>query len=111
MKKSLALEAFGALSQETRLDIFRRLIREFPDPIAAGDLAKELDVPPSTLSTHLAILTRAGLVKAERRGRTILYTADTDGARSLLTFLIKDCCRGNPEICQPLVAAATPACC
>jgi DNA-binding transcriptional ArsR family regulator len=111
MKKSLALEAFGALSQETRLDIFRRLIREFPDPMAAGDLAKELDVPPSTLSTHLAILTRAGLVKAERQGRTILYTADTDGARNLLTFLIKDCCRGNPEICQPLVAAATPACC
>jgi len=111
MKKTLALEAFGALSQETRLDIFRRLIREFPDPMAAGDLAKELDVPPSTLSTHLGILSRAGLVKSERQGRTIFYAADTSGAQALLTYLIKDCCRGNPEICKPLLAAATPACC
>jgi DNA-binding transcriptional ArsR family regulator len=111
MKKTLALEAFGALSQETRLDIFRRLIREFPDPMAAGDLAKDLDVPPSTLSSHLGILSRAGLVKAERQGRTILYAADTEGARALLTFLIKDCCRGQPEICKPLLDAATPACC
>jgi len=111
MKKSLALEAFGALSQETRLDIFRRLIRAFPDPMAAGNLAKELGVPPSTLSTHLGILSRAGLVKAERQGRTILYAADTDGARQLLTFLVKDCCRGQPEICKPLLDAATLVCC
>ncbi len=111
MKKTLALEAFGALAQETRLDIFRRLIREFPEPMAAGNLAKDLDVPPSTLSTHLAILSRAGLVKAERQGRTILYAADTEGARALLSYLIKDCCNGQPEICQPLLEAATPACC
>jgi ArsR family transcriptional regulator, arsenate/arsenite/antimonite-responsive transcriptional repressor len=111
MKKTLALEAFGALSQETRLDIFRRLIREFPDSMAAGELAKDLDVPPSTLSTHLAILSRAGLVKAERQGRTILYAADTEGARALLSYLIKDCCRGQPEICKPLLDAAMPACC
>jgi DNA-binding transcriptional ArsR family regulator len=111
MKKTLALEAFGALSQETRLDIFRRLIREFPNPMAAGEVAKDLDVPPSTLSTHLGILSRAGLVKAQRQGRTILYAADTDGARALLTFLIKDCCRGQPEICKPLLEAAKPACC
>jgi DNA-binding transcriptional ArsR family regulator len=111
MKKTLALEAFGALSQETRLDIFRRLIREFPNPMAAGEVAKDLDVPPSTLSTHLGILSRAGLVKAQRQGRTILYAADTDGARALLTFLIKDCCRGQPEICKPLLEAATAKCC
>jgi DNA-binding transcriptional ArsR family regulator len=111
MKKTQALEAFGALSQETRLDIFRRLIRAHPDPMAAGDLAKELDVPPSTLSTHLGILARAGLVKAERQGRTILYASDTEGVRQLLTFLINDCCRGQPEICKPLFEALTPACC
>ena len=111
MKKTLALDAFGALAQETRLDIFRRLIRAVPDPMPAGELAKDLDVPPSTLSTHLAILSRAGLVKAERQGRTILYAADTEGARALLTFLVKDCCRGQPEICKPLLEAATPACC
>ena len=111
MKKSLALDAFGALSQETRLDIFRRLIREFPEPMAAGDLARDLSVPPSTLSAHLGILNRAGLVKAERQGRMILYAADTEGARALLTFLIKDCCRGKPEICRPLLDAAIPTCC
>lgn len=111
MKKTQALEAFGALAQETRLDIFRRLIREFPDTMAAGDLAKELDVPPSTLSTHLGILSRAGLVKAERQGRTIFYAADTEGARAMLAFLINDCCRGQPEICKPLLDALTPACC
>jgi DNA-binding transcriptional ArsR family regulator len=111
MKKTLALEAFGALSQETRLDIFRRLIRELPDAMAAGNLAKALSVPPSTLSTHLGILSRAGLVKAERQGRTILYAADAEGARDLISYLIKDCCRGQPEICKPLLDAATPACC
>jgi len=111
MKKTQALEAFGALSQETRLDIFRRLVREYPDPMAAGDIAKQLDVPPSTLSTHLGILSRAGLVKAERQGRTILYAADTEGTRALLTFLIKDCCRGQPEICKPLFDTVTNVCC
>jgi DNA-binding transcriptional ArsR family regulator len=111
MKKTQALEAFGALSQETRLDIFRRLVREFPDPMAAGDLAKELDVPPSTLSTHLGILSRAGLVKAERQGRSILYAADTEGTRELLMFLVRDCCRGQPEICKPLLDAVTATCC
>jgi DNA-binding transcriptional ArsR family regulator len=111
MKKTQALAAFGALSQETRLDIFRRLIREFPEPMAAGDLAKALQVPPSTLSTHLGILSRAGLVKAERQGRAILYAADTEGTRELLSFLIRDCCGGQPEICRPLLEAAVPVCC
>ena len=55
------------------------------------------------LSAHLGILSRAGLVKSERQGRTILYAADTDGARDLLGFLVKDCCRGQPEICKPLL--------
>ena len=111
MESKQALSAFGALSQETRLEIFRQLVRLSPDSIAAGDLAHDLDVPPSTLSTHLAILQRAGLVKSERQGRTILYSADLDGARELLEFLVKDCCRGHPERCDQLLKAALPACC
>jgi DNA-binding transcriptional ArsR family regulator len=111
MKKMLALAAFGALSQATRLDVFRRLIRAYPDAMAAGDLATALDIPASTLSTHLAILSRARLVTAERQGRTILYAADTEGAKELLTYLIKDCCGGKPELCQPLLEAAMPSCC
>jgi ArsR family transcriptional regulator len=111
MKKKSALAAFGALSQETRLDIFRRLIRAYPEPMPAGELAADLDIPASTLSSHLAILSRAQLVTAERQGRTILYAADAEGAKDLLTYLIKDCCGGKPELCGPLLEAAMPACC
>jgi ArsR family transcriptional regulator, arsenate/arsenite/antimonite-responsive transcriptional repressor len=111
MKKKLALAAFGALSQETRLDVFRRLIRANPAALPAGELATDLGIPPSTLSAHLAILTRAGLVTAERQGRTILYAADTEGAKELLTYLINDCCGGKPELCRPLLEAAMPRCC
>ena len=111
MKAKQALSAFGALSQETRLDIFRQLVRLSPDSVPAGELAHDLDVPPSTLSSHLAILQRAGLVRSQLQGRTILYSADLDGARALIEFLVKDCCRGHPERCQQLVKAALPACC
>lgn len=111
MKSKQALSAFGALSQETRLAIFQQLVRLAPESIAAGDLAHDLDVPPSTLSSHLAILQRAGLVTSERHGRTILYSAYVDGARDLVEFLIKDCCRGHPERCDQLLKAALPACC
>ena len=111
MKTRQALDAFGALSQGTRLDAFRQLVRLSPDSLAAGDLAHDLDVPPSTLSSHLAILQRAGLVKSERKGRTILYSADLDGARDLLEFLVKDCCRGHPERCEQLIKVALPGCC
>jgi ArsR family transcriptional regulator len=111
MEKKLALAAFGALAHETRLDVFRRLVRAFPKAIGAGDLAAAFDIPASTLSTHLAILNRAGLVTAERQGRAILYAADTEGAKDLLTYLIKDCCGGKPELCRPLLEAAMPNCC
>ena len=93
------------------MDVFRRLLRAAPDGRLAGDLAKDLKIPASTLSTHLAILARAGMVTAERQGRTILYAADTEGAKALLTYLIKDCCGGKPELCRPLLDAAMPACC
>jgi DNA-binding transcriptional ArsR family regulator len=111
MKPKQALSAFGALSQETRLDIFRQLIRLSPESMPAGELAYDLDVPPSTLSSHLAILQRAGLVRSERQGRTVLYSANLDGARDLVAFLVKDCCRGHPERCDKLLKAALPACC
>lgn len=111
MKTEQVLSAFSALSQETRLEAFRQLVRHTPDGVPAGDLAHELDVPPSTLSSHLAILERAGLVRSERQGRTILYRADISGTRAMLEFLIKDCCRGKPQRCDQLIAAALPTCC
>ena len=111
MKSKQALAAFGALSQETRLEVFRQLLRLAPDAIPAGVLAHDLDVPQSTLSSHLAILQRAGLVQSERDGRTIRYSADLDGARELVEFLVKDCCRGHPERCDRLIKALIPGCC
>jgi ArsR family transcriptional regulator len=111
MKSKQALSAFGALSQETRLEVFRQLVRLAPDSIPAGDLAHDLDVPPSTLSSHLAILQRAGLVRSERQSRTILYSADLEGARELVEFLVKDCCRGQAERCDQLLKAALPSRC
>ena len=106
-----AIGALSALSQETRLAVFRRLILLAPDAVPAGDLARDLDVPPSTLSSHLAILQRAGLIRSERRSREILYSADVEGVRALVEFLILDCCRGRPEKCGHLLKAALPLCC
>jgi ArsR family transcriptional regulator len=111
MKPKQALSAFGALAQGTRLEIFRQLVRLSPDSIPAGELAHDLDVPQSTLSSHLAILQRAGLVQSQRDGRIIRYSADLDGAKELVEFLVKDCCRGRPERCDQLIKALIPTCC
>ncbi|TPE58922.1 helix-turn-helix transcriptional regulator, partial [Sandaracinobacter neustonicus] len=97
MDSENALSALAALSQQTRLDAFRLLVRHEPEGLPAGDIARHLDVPANTLSTHLAILARAGLVTSERHGRVIQYRADVDGLRALMLFLVKDCCAGSPE--------------
>lgn len=111
MKQNQALDAFSALSNETRLEVFRYLIKMVPDAVPAGDIAREADVPASTMSTQLAILSRAGLVTSIRTGRVVSYKADIDGVRELLSYLVKDCCRGKPEVCANLIEAVLPACC
>ena len=63
------------------------------------------------MSAHLAILSRAGLVSAQKRGRSIIYAVDLKGTRKLLAYLVEDCCRGKPEICRPLIASALAECC
>ena len=104
-----ALDALSALSQETRLDTFRLLVRREPDGLPAGDIARELGVPANTLSAHLAILARAGLVVSERHGRIVQYRAEIAQLRDLMLFLAKDCCAGRAELCAPLIAELT--CC
>ncbi len=110
MEKQPAISALGALAQSTRLDVFRLLVRHEPDGLAAGEVARQLDVPQNTMSAHLAILARAGLVRSERHSRSIIYRADLDGLRALTLFLVKDCCAGSPELCAPLLAELTPCC-
>ncbi len=83
---------------------FRRLIAAYPASIGAGDIARECKVPQNTMSTHLAILTRAGLLHVERDGRQMHYQADLDGFRAVVVYLAKDCCNGRSDLCASLVA-------
>lgn len=106
-----AADAFGALSQETRLTAVRLLVEAGAQGMPAGDIARQLGAPHNTLSTHLAILARAGLVTSRRQGRSMIYAADYSGMRRLIAFLLQDCCRGRPELCAPLLDAALPASC
>lgn len=94
-----ALAALAALGQPTRLSIFRLLVRKEPDGLSAGALAEAVGCPHNTLSTHVAILARAGLVNGTREGRSITYRADAAGTRALIAFLVTDCCHGRPELC------------
>lgn len=105
MDRTNALAAFTALSQGTRLDAFRLLIRAGRDGMAAGEIASALDVRQNTMSSNLSLLQGAGLIHSERQGRSIRYFADMDGVRGLLAFLMEDCCGGNPRACQPVIDA------
>jgi len=110
MDDTETITALAALAQPTRLDAFRRLVVAEPEGIAAGDLARQLGVPQNTLSTHLAILARAGLVSGERQSRSIVYRARLSRIHAVTRYLLEDCCSGHPEICVPLVADLTPCC-
>ena len=101
----------SALGQESRLRVFRLLVQRGPQGLPAGDIAEQLDVPANTMSSHLAVLLRAGLVLSRKQGRSVIYAVDVEGTRKLLAFLVEDCCRGKPKLCQPLIAAALAECC
>jgi ArsR family transcriptional regulator, arsenate/arsenite/antimonite-responsive transcriptional repressor len=103
MKNSDAIGALAALAQATRLDTFRMLVKHEPEGVAAGELARLVGVPQNTMSTHLSILSRAGLIEGERHSRTIIYRANIKTLQELILFMVKDCCGGRPEVCEPLV--------
>jgi ArsR family transcriptional regulator, arsenate/arsenite/antimonite-responsive transcriptional repressor len=106
-----ALAALAALGQPTRLEIFRLLMRREPDGLAAGTIAEAVGCAHNTLSSHLSILARSGLLRGTRDGRSIVYRADVEGMRALLAFLMNDCCDGHPEICNLAVASRGAGCC
>lgn len=107
MKMKDAIEALAALAQESRLAVFRLLVREGPDGLAAGAIADRIGIPAPTLSFHLNQLNAAGLVISRRDGRSIIYAANYAGMRDLLAFLVDDCCQGRPELCAPALGHAT----
>jgi protein-tyrosine-phosphatase/DNA-binding transcriptional ArsR family regulator len=98
-REANAIEGFGSLAQPTRLAAVRHLLAVHPQSLPAGEIARLCEVPHNTMSTHLGILSRAGLISVERDGRSMNYRADVTGFRSLLDFLSRDCCNGRPELC------------
>lgn len=101
--------AFAALAQETRLQVFRLLLSAGKDGLPAGEVARRLGTPHNTMSTHLAILTRAGLARSRRESRQIIYTVELETVRGLVAFLVQECCGGQPERCANLLEAPIPA--
>lgn len=108
MEPEVAISAFAALAQDTRLATFRLLVKAGPSGLSAGDIATAAGAAAPVMSHHLSVLERAGLVRSTRVGRSIRYAADYDGARRLIEFLTEDCCQGRPELCGTGLAA--PAC-
>jgi ArsR family transcriptional regulator len=102
MEMTTAVSSLSALAHAGRLSAFRMLVQAGADGLPAGEIARRLQIPPSTLSSHLAILDHAGLTRSRRDGRSIIYTADYGTMQGLLGFLLEDCCGGAPEICRPL---------
>jgi DNA-binding transcriptional ArsR family regulator len=100
MKSTHAIAALSALSQETRLSVFRHLVAAGPQGRPAGLIAARLRIPAPTLSFHLKELERAGLITRHRESRSIIYAANYAAMRALLSYLMEDCCGGRPEICN-----------
>jgi len=94
MNTSKAVDALAALAQETRLDVFRLLVRYAPLGLPAGEIARHLQLPGPTLSFHLSVLTAAELVEWHKNGRSIRYSPRLDVASGLTSFLVENCCTG-----------------
>jgi len=112
MDSETAVEALSALANPGRLAVFQLLVRAGKDGLAAGEVARLLNCPATTLSTQLAILSRAGIIRSRREGRSIIYQADYGGISALIAFLVEDCCGGRPELCGDLarVMSSSLAC-
>ena len=102
MDSAAAIAALGALAQEHRLKLFRLLVQAGEEGLAAGAIAERLGIPNSSLSFHLAQLSRAGLIRQERRHRSIVYRADYAAMNALVGYLMENCCGGGA--CTPEAA-------
>ena len=110
MHKKSALSALAAMGQDTRLEVFRLLVKVGEQGVPAGEIASRLGTVQNTMSAHLKVLDQAGLVRSERNGRIVRYVADMTGFRDLLAYLMEDCCNGSPELCRPIIDAVTCDC-
>jgi len=110
METTDAVKRLSALAQDARMEVFRLLVKAGPEGLAAGEIARTLDTPANTLSAQVLVLSNAGLIKARRDGRSIIYAVDYTAMGDLLIFLTEDCCNGRPEVCAPLAAVANRCC-
>jgi ArsR family transcriptional regulator, arsenate/arsenite/antimonite-responsive transcriptional repressor len=99
MDQEHAVETFTALAQESRLAIYRLLVKEEPQGLYVGEISRRLGIVPSTLSGHLGQLKRAGLLKSTRHQREIHYSANLEAMGDLIRFMLEDCCDGKIENC------------
>ncbi len=104
MDQEHAIETFAALAQESRLAIYRLLVREEPHGLPVGEISRRLDIVPSTLSGHLGVLKRARLLRSTRHQREIHYAADLEAMGELVRFLLEDCCNGQVENCGEIAS-------
>lgn len=100
MQSKQASKIFEALSSDVRLDLFRLLVKNAPDGLVQGDIAKQLDIPSTNLSFHLKAIVQSGLVDVEREGRFMRYKANIPLMLEIVGYLTEECCSGNPEACQ-----------
>ena len=111
MELNIAIKRLSALAQDSRLAVLRLLIKAGPAGVAAGEIARALEISPNTLSAQLTVLANADLVTSRRDGRSIIYAAGYESMSELLIYLTEDCCQGRPEVCAPLAAVASRAIC
>lgn len=112
METTTAVRRLSALAQDSRLSVFRLLVKAGTTGLAAGEIAKSLDIPANTLSAQLNILSSAELITSRREGRSIIYSAAFEVMGELMVYLVEDCCQGHDDVCQPLTDATTRiACC
>ncbi len=111
MESTDAIKRLGALAQDSRLAVFRLLVKAGRAGMAAGQIARALAITPNTLSAQLTILTNAGLAASRREGRSIIYVADYEAMSDLLVYLTEDCCQGRPEVCGGLMDVAARVAC
>ncbi|WP_262691007.1 ArsR/SmtB family transcription factor [Kordiimonas aestuarii] len=108
MNDDQVISQLSALAQATRFGVFKLLIRQGEAGMPAGAIAEALGVPQNTLSTHLNILSNAGLVSSRREGRSLIYSVAINETRSFLNYLVNDCCEGHPELCDLSVESTKP---
>lgn len=104
------MTSLAALAHEQRLGIFRLLVRQGPNGLAAFEIAAAVEASPTATSFHLKELDRAGLIHASRDGRYVRYAVHVDGMRQLLEYLTEDCCQGQPELCGSVFKKAKTVC-